>query len=158
MPGAAVMKRILILLALGAFAAPGGAASVGGAFDVAITLTVPGAPPPTGGGGTPPTAGGGTPTANSGGLCVSQSLSDATGAVVRVICNSGQFVSIEANPNGPFLGVHGGAFRHYFATGMPANLRFLGGLDPWIGPGTVTSIRVKYLEDLDGIVEMQVGF
>jgi hypothetical protein len=147
------MKRIALALALGAFAAPSGAASTGTTFDVGITLTVPGGPPPTGGGG-----GGGTPATTSGGLCVSQSLSDATGAVVRVICQSGQFVSIEANPSGPFLGVHGGAFRYYFANGIPANLRFLGGADPWIGPGTVTSIHVKYLEDLDGIVEMQVGF
>jgi hypothetical protein len=143
------MKRILIALALGALAAPSGAATVGGAFDVSITLTAPGAPPPSGGG---------VPTAQSGGVCVSQSLSDATGAIVRVVCTSGQFVSIEANPNGPFIGVHGGAFRHYFANGIPADLQFLGGTNPWIGPATVTSIRVKYLEDLDGIVEMQVGF
>lgn len=149
MPGATAMKRILIALALGALAAPGGAATVGGTFDVGITLTMPGGPPPSGGG---------TPTAQSGGICVSQSLSDATGAIVRVVCTSGEFVSIEANPSGPFVGVHGGAFRHYFANGVPADLRFLGGTDPWIGPGTVTSIRVKYLEDLDGIVEMQVGF
>ena len=143
------MKRLLIALALGAFAAPSGAASAGATFDVGITLTVPGGPPPTGGG---------TPTTTSGGICVSQSLSDATGATVRVICQTGQFVSIEARPGSPYPGVHGGAFRYYFANGIPANLRFLGGTDPWIGPGTVTSIHVKYLEDLDGIVEMQVGF
>jgi hypothetical protein len=142
------MKRILIALALGALAAPSGAATVGAAFDVGITLTAPGGPPPTG--VTPPGA--------SSDFCVSQSLSDATGAIVRVVCTSGQFVSIEPRPGSPFLGVHGGAFRFYFANGMPADLRFLGGTDPWIGPGTVTSIRVKYLEDLDGIVEMQVGF
>ena len=41
---------------------------------------------------------------------------------------------------------------------LPADLRYLGDSNPWVGPGTVTSIRVKYLEDLDGIVEMQVGF
>ena len=154
MPGATVMKRILIALLLGAFAAPSGAASASASFDVGITLTMPGGPPPSGGG----TPGGGSITAQTGGACVSQSLSDATGAIVRVVCTSGQFVSIEANPNGPFLGVHGGAFRYYFANGIPADLRFLGSSDPWIGAGTVTSIRVKYLEDLDGIIEMQVGF
>ena len=143
------MKRILIALALGALAAPSGAATVGGTFDVSISLTAPGTPPPPGGGATP---------TGSADFCVSQSLSDATGAIVRVVCKSGQFVSIEPRPGSPFLGVHGGAFRHYFASGVPADLRFLGGTDPWIGPGTVTSIRVKYLEDLDGIVEMQVGF
>ena len=155
------MKRILIALALGALAAPSSAATVGATFDVGITLTMPGGPPPSRGG--PPPSRGGTPggetiTAQSGGACVSQSLSDATGGIVRVVCTSGQFVSIEANPNGPFLGVHGGAFRYYFANGIPSDLRFLGGSDAWIGPGTVTSIRVKYLEDLDGIIEMQVGF
>jgi hypothetical protein len=151
------MKRLLLALALGAFAVPGGAATTGATFDVGITLSPPGTPPP-GGGGTPPPSGGGGAAAGSADFCISQSLSDATGAIVRVVCRSGQFVSIEAKPDGPFLGVHGGAFRYYFANGLPAHLRFLGGSNPWVGPGTVTSIRVKYLEDLDGIVEMQVGF
>jgi hypothetical protein len=143
------MNRLLLALALGALAAPGGAATTGANFDVNITLTAPGAPPPTGGA---------TPPQGSADFCVSQSLSDATGAIVRVVCKSGQFVSIEPRPGSPFLGVHGGAFRYYFASGIPADLRFLGGSNPWVGPGTVTSIRLKYLEDLDGIVEMQVGF
>ena len=142
------MKRLLLALALGALAAPGGAATTGTNFDVNITLTAPGAPP----------SGGGSPPQGSADFCVSQSLSDATGAIVRVVCRSGQFVSIEPRPGSPFLGVHGGAFRYYFANGIPADLRYLGDSNPWVGPGTVTSIRVKYLEDLDGIVEMQVGF
>lgn len=148
MPGATFMKRILIALALGALAAPSVAATVGKSFDVGITLLAPGTPPP----------GGGTPPAATGDICVTQSLSDATGGIVRVVCRSGQFVSIEARPTGPFLRVHGGAFRYYFANGIPAELRFLGGASPWIDPGTVTAIRVKYLGDLDGIVEMHVGF
>jgi hypothetical protein len=89
---------------------------------------------------------------------VSQSLSDATGAIVRVVCTSGQFVSIEAQPGAPYLGVHGSAYRYYFASGVPASLRYLGGEDPWVGPGTVTSIRIIYPEDQDGIIEMRVGF
>lgn len=144
------MKQIMIALALGALAAPSGAATVAGTFDVGITLTVPGGPPPTGGGG--------TPTTTSGGICVSQALSDSTGAIVRVVCSSGHFVSIEAPSGSPYLGVHGGAYRYYFANGVPAGLRFLGGEKPWVGPGTVTSIRIVYPEDLDGIIEMQVGF
>jgi hypothetical protein len=143
------MKRLILALALGAFAAPSGAATTGAAFDVGINLMFSGGPPP---------AGGGTPPGASGDFCVSQALSDATGAIVRVVCKSGHFVSIEPRPGSPFLGVHGGAFRYYFANGIPAHLRFLGDTNPWVGPGTVTSIRVKYLEDLDGIVEMQVGF
>ena len=151
MSGATLLKHFVIALALGAIAAPGGAATTNGSFDVNVTLTVPGAPPPSGGGGTPP--------AGSADLCVSQSLSDATGAVVRVVCKSGQFVSIESKPDTPYqLGVHGGAYRFYFANGMPASLRYVGGGSPWVGPGTVTSLRVNYLEDLDGIIEMQVGF
>lgn len=149
MPGANAMKRIVIALLLGAFAAPSGAASASASFDVGINLTVPGGPPP---------AGGGTPTATSSDLCVSQALSEATGGVVRVVCSSGHFVSIEAQRGSPYPGVHGGAYRYYFANGIPADLRFLGDSNPWVGPGTVTSIRVKYLEELDGIVEMQVGF
>lgn len=144
------MRHIAIAMALGAAlwvpSAPAGAAA--GSFDVIINLSNPGAVPPP---GVPPAAA----TAD---LCVSQALSDATGAVVKVVCRSGQFVSIEPRPGSPFLGVHGGAFRYYFASGVPASLRFLEGRNPWVGPGTVTSLRVNYLEDLDGIVEMQVGF
>lgn len=156
-PGAIfMMRRIAIAVALAAFAAPGSAGTAGGNFDVGITLAVPGAPPAPGPG--PGPGSGPAPSPSSGGVCVSQSLSDATGATVRVLCNPGQFVSIDAQPNSPYFGVHGGAFRFYFATGVPAHLRYLGGSDPWIGPGTVTSIRVNYLEGLDGVVEMQVGF
>lgn len=143
---------LAIALALGAFAAPSGAATLGGTFDVDITLTAPGGPPPTGGGGGTPSAG------SSSDICVSQALSEATGAVVSVVCRSGHFVSIESQPGTPYLGVHGGAYRYYFANGIPASLRYLGGENPWVGPGTVTSLRVIYPEDLDGFIEMQVGF
>ena len=146
------VRALALALALGALAAPSGAATLGGTFDVGITLTVPGGPPPSGGGGGTP------PASSSTDICVSQSLSEATGAVVRVVCRSGHFVSIESQPGAPYLGVHGGAYRYYFANGIPASLRYLGGDDPWVGPGTITSIRVIYPEDLDGIIEMQVGF
>ena len=151
MPGAAIVsiRRVAVAVALAAFAAPGSAGTAGNVFDVGITLNVPGLPPAPGPGPAP------SPSAD---ICISQTLSEATGATVRVVCRSGQFVSIEARSDSPFLGVHGGAFRHYFANGVPAGLRYLGGSDPWIGPGTVTSIRVNYLEGLDGVVEMQVGF
>ena len=151
------ITALALAFALGAFAAPSGAQSTASrSFDVDITLYPPGTilppvPPPGGGGGTPPGA--------TGDLCVSQSLSDATGATVRVVCTTGQFVSIEADQSQPYsLGVHGGAYRFYFANGMPASLQFVGHGSPWVGPGTVTSLRVNYLEGLDGIIEMQVGF
>jgi len=153
MSGATLLKQFALALALGALAAPGGAATTNGSFNVNINLLVPGGAPTP-----PPSGGGGTPSGVTD-LCVSQTLSDATGATVRVVCSTGQFVSIEADQSQPYrLGVHGGAYRFYFANGMPASLRFVGGATPWVGPGTVTSLRVNYLEDLDGIIEMQVGF
>ena len=145
---------LALALALGALAAPSGAQTTASrSFDVDITLYPPGTVPPGPGGG------GGTLPGSAGDLCISQSLSDATGAIVRVVCSSGQFVNIEADTSQPYrLGVHGGAYRFYFANGMPASLQFVGHGNPWVGPGTVTSLRVNYLEGLDGVIEMQVGF
>lgn len=146
------ITALALALALGALAAPSGAGTTSRSFDVDINLLPPGSVPPGSGGG-------GTPPGSTGDLCVSQSLSDATGATVRVVCTTGQFVSIEADQGQPYkVGVHGGAYRFYFANGLPANLQFVGRGSPWVGPGTVTSLRVNYLEGLDGIIEMQVGF
>lgn len=147
MTGEAIVERIAIALALAALGAPCLAQSTNGTFDVNIVLTVPGAPPPPG--ATPPP---------SDGICISQSLSDATGALVRVVCNPGGFVSIEPRPGSSYLGVHGGAYRYFFANGIPAHLQFLGGPEPWVGPGTVTSVRVSHAEGQDGAIEMLVGF
>jgi hypothetical protein len=147
-----MLKHIAAAIALAALAAPCAAGSVSNAVDVNITLLTPGLPPPATGGG----AGSGAPPASD--LCVSQSLSSGTGAVVRVVCRSGRFVSIEPSSGTAYLGVHGGSFRYYFANAVPENLRYLGSDQPWVGPGTVTSFRINYPEGLDGLVEMQVGF
>lgn len=140
------MKRVVMAVALALTGTPGLAASTSDSFNVVITS--PGAPPPPGV----------APAPASSDLCVSQTLSGASGGLVSVICRSGQFVSIEPQSGARFLGVHGGAFRYYFANGIPESLRYLGGRDPWVGPGTVTSIRINYLEGLDQAVEIQVGF
>ena len=142
------MRTTAIALAMAAVWVPAFAATTAGTFNVGITLTVPGTPPPPGV----------NPAPGSEDVCVSQALSDSTGAVVRVVCRSGQFVSIEPRPGAAYLGVHGGAYRYYFGNAVPENLRYLGGDQPWVGPGTVTSIRIVYPEGLDGLVEMQVGF
>lgn len=141
------MIRIAIAVALSALGTPCLAQLAGGAFDVGIVLTMPGSPPSPGANPAP-----------RDGLCLSQSLSEATAAQVRVVCSTGQFVSIEPRPGSPFLGVHGGAYRYYFANGIPAQLRYLGGSEPWVGPGTVTSLRISQPEGQDGIIEMLVGF
>jgi hypothetical protein len=83
------------------------------------------------------------------GVCYSRSLSERTGATVQVVCDSGQFVSIEALPGQRFLGVHGGAFRYSmsidrdrFGTGSAAENPF--------GWGTVTMLRVYDVEQAAG--------
>src|SRR3954471_10126162 len=80
---------------------PASAGSASGAVPVAITLTVPGYVGP------PEVAG---PT----GTCVSESLSEEPGAVVRVTCPGGLFVSISPRPGGRFVDTHGGAYTYYF--------------------------------------------
>lgn len=77
-------------------------------------------------------------------VCVSETLSAQTHAIVQVVCSSGQFVRIDPDPAKPFLGVHGGAFRHHFGllfeAGAPARLCCE---DLWFGgTGTVTSLRI----------------
>jgi hypothetical protein len=142
------VKPFAVAVALAVVAAPCLAASTGDSFNVNITVNAVGAPPPP---GVEP-----SPAASD--LCVSQALGGATGAVVSVVCRSGQFVSIEPRFGQAFQGVHGGAFRYYFANGIPESLRYLGGAHPWVGAGTVTSIRIHYPEGLDDAVEMRVGF
>src|SRR4051812_13432363 len=99
---APVLPALMALLA----GAPSWAGSTDKNLTVGITLSQPGGsavkpiPPQT------------TPNPQRAGVCFSRSLSEKTGAVVQVACDSGQFVSIEAVPGQRFLGVHGGAFRY----------------------------------------------
>lgn len=95
------------------------------------------------------------------GICTSETLSAATGAVVQVVCASGQFVSIEPRPGQPFGFTHGGAYRFHFGPGVsvaepaapgPGSLAFS-------GAGTVTAMRVQRAGGAtDDPVEMLITF
>lgn len=136
--------------------------------------------PPDGPGPTPPTPidvvdGGGTPpvtvppvavTPPAGpivagtpatGICTSQSASNATQAVVRVVCSTGQFVSIEAAPGSPFVGAHGGAYRFNFGPGLPAPA-LASNFNLNIGAGTVTALRILHTNGSQAPLEMLVSF
>jgi hypothetical protein len=51
------------------------------------------------------------------GICINGALSDAVGAIVKVVCNTSQFVSIEPTAHRPFLGTIGSIGL----TSIPAN-------------------------------------
>lgn len=92
------------------------------------------------------------------GICIHQLRSQAANAIVKVVCGSEQFVSIEAIPNRPFLGTQGGAHRFSFGSlsSIPSGLT--SGSDVYGGSGTVTSLQVINLNYLDSPLEMLVSF
>ena len=92
----------------------------------------------------------------SSGICTSQTLSDRTGALVQVVCSTGQFVSISPRPGAAFAGTHGGAFTYYFSSATGAHLTDSG--DRFPGTGTITQYRVYSLDQYDGRVDMLVSF
>jgi hypothetical protein len=123
--------------------APSWAGSTQGSVTVGITLTPPGASGVVPGPSQPP----------RGGVCYSQSLSQKTGASVQVVCDSGQFVSIEAVPGQPFLGVHGGAFRYSMSIARDRSVYDAVAADAFgwrTGRGTVTMLRLYDLTNPDG--------
>jgi len=137
---APVLPAVMALLA----GAPSWAGSDAGNVAVGITLSQRG-----GSGVTPVPLQPPQQQPQRAGVCYSRSLSEQTGATVQVVCDSGQFVSIEALPGQPFLGVHGGAFRYSmsidrdrFGTGAAAENPF--------GWGTVTMLRVYDVEQAAG--------
>lgn len=90
------------------------------------------------------------------GLCLSESLSAATNASVQVVCQSGQFVSIDPSPGRAFLGVHGGAFRYFL---LPSGSTLLGGgISPFMGKGTVTELRLYNVGSPDEPLEVLISF
>ena len=89
--------------------APSWAGSAGSSVTVGITLSQPGGVAPV-----PPQM---TPNPQRAGVCFSRTLSEQTGAVVQVACDSGQFVSIEAVPGQRFLGVHDVKFGVQYTKG-----------------------------------------
>jgi len=96
------------------------------------------------------------------GVCISETLSERTNALVRVVCGTGQFVSITANPNARFLGTHGGAFRFVLSQGNPSSDPQLAGQgranDFYPGTGTVTSWRVDNVDGSEGPLEVLLTF
>jgi hypothetical protein len=87
------------------------------------------------------------------GVCYSRSLSEKTGASVQVVCDSGQFVSIEAVPGQPFLGVHGGAFRYSMSVDRDRSVYDAAAKDPFgwrTGWGTVTMLRLYDVQHAGG--------
>ena len=128
--------------------APSWAGAAAGSFAVGITLNNPSAPQSVAGAE----------------VCFSRSLSGLTRASVEVSCPSGRFVSIEAVPGLPFLGVHGGAFRYVIP--FAAEAAAWKAADGAIAQGTVTMLRVYDLTRPEGPgntwwdrpLEMRVSF
>jgi hypothetical protein len=91
------------------------------------------------------------------GVCTSDTLSERTGAIVRVVCATGQFVSIGPRPGGRFIGTHGGAYTYYFGPAFGALYRADSG-EFTTGTGTIASFRIFNVTEIEGPVEMLVSF
>jgi hypothetical protein len=128
--------------------APSWAGSTDRSVTVGITLSQPG-----GGSGVTPVPPQPSQTSQRAGVCYSRSLSEKTGASVQVVCDSGQFVSIEAVPGQPFLGVHGGAFRYSMSIDRDRSAYEAAAKDPFgwrTGWGTVTMLRLYDVQHAGG--------
>jgi hypothetical protein len=147
----AATTALCLLAALAATSVPALGGSSSSTVPVNITLTTGLAPPlpqPQ-----PPV----TPPAS--GVCTSASLSESTGAVVRVVCSSGQFVSISPNPGAPFVGTHGGAYDFYWPVGTESfESALAGGSSVITRSGRVTSFRVYSLEHIGDRLDVLVSF
>jgi hypothetical protein len=142
--------RACLALAAGLWAGLA-AAGTGSAFlNVSITLNDPNAVVPAAPGGSP------VPVIRPS-VCISETLSEQTNGMVRVVCGTGQFVSISPFPGKPFLGTHGGAFRYTLGAGGFTGL-LAGYATPYTGAGTVTALRIYNANGSDGPLEMLVSF
>jgi hypothetical protein len=97
-------------------------------------------------------------TVHMGQVCVSQALSEKTQAEVKVVCNGGEFVQIEASPDKPFVGTHGAAHRFYMPSNALPSGVLMANAGAYLGSGTVTSLRVYNIHGDDGPLEMLVTF
>lgn len=135
----AIVTTALGLVGLGAvFNCSAG--NTGRAFGVSITLNT-GAPD----------AGGGPA-----GTCTNQTLSEQNGATVRVVCNSGQFVSISPVPGAPFVGTHGGAYSYHFGSMQAGNVAGVGEFAH--GAGSTASFRVFGVTEVDGRLDLLISY
>jgi hypothetical protein len=114
------------------------AGTANGVFNVNISLNAPAQP--------------------SSGVCVSSALSVQTNAIVKVVCATNQFVSIESMPGQPFVGTHGGAHRFVFGPGTVVPAFLWNEEDGRIGTGTITALRVLHLNPLKDRIELLVSF
>ena len=120
-----------------------------GRFSVIVNLTSPG-------------TGLNTAAQSPPGVCISETLSELTNAVVRVVCGTKQFVSITANPNARFLGTHGGAFRFVlnpaYATAGPQSSGQGRADEFYPGTGTVTALRIYNVDGSEAPLEVLLTF
>ena len=143
---------------LGIWAVPALAGTDSGFLSVNITLNKPGAvaaPSSSAAAGIRQSAGGWTPA------CVSETLSEQTNALVRVVCGTEQFVNITPQPGKVFLATLGGALRFYSGSGFAVRpTATLGGpaAAAHISPGTVTVLRIYNAKGSDGPLQMLVSF
>lgn len=143
---------------LGIWAVPALAGTDSGFLSVNITLNKPGAvaaPSSSAAAGIRQSAGGWTPT------CISETLSEQSNALVRVVCGSEQFVNITPLPGKVFLGTHGGALRYYFGSGFAGRLADAGASAAHIpagSAGNVTVLRIYNASGLDAPLQMLVSF
>jgi hypothetical protein len=133
-------SRAAVLVAAAAAATLAfGAGSVGANFGVNISLQAPGR-------GGPGSA-----------ICRSETLSEQTGALVRVACASGLFVSISPRPGGRFFGAHGGAHVFSFGPSFGVLEHSVSGMAAG-GAGTIASFRVYSVGAGEGLIDMLVSF
>ena len=141
---------VCLLVALGAASLPAVGGSGNSSVPVNITL---------GTGVTPPMPQPPTTTPPASGVCTSASLSESTGAVVKVVCSSGQFVSITPQPGAPFEGTHGGAYQFYWPVGTESYESALAAGSSVISrSGRVTSFRVYSIEHIGDRLDVLVSF
>jgi hypothetical protein len=141
------MRRVMLEPALGVAALAAAsvciAGATGGIFGVNISLN--------GGGSNSPSED------NSSGVCISQTLSEQNNAIVRVVCESGQFVSISAIPGGRFVGSHGGAYTFYFGSSY-RSVNVAGYGEFAHGAGSVAGFRVFGVTESEGRLDMLIEF
>lgn len=90
--------------------------------------------------------------------CVNSAWSESANASVEVTCSGGDFVQIEPIPGRPIVGTHGAAFRfHFAADALPSGVLFANA-DPYLGAGTITSLRIYNIAGEGSPLEMLVTF
>jgi hypothetical protein len=141
------MLRTALGLAALAAASVSIAQTTGGVFGVNISLNGS----MNAGGSNPP------PVGNNSAICVSQTLTEQNNAVVRVVCESGLFVSISPIPAGRFVGSHGGAYNFYFGSSY-RSVNVAGYGEFAHGAGSVAAFRVFGVTESTGRLDMLVAF